>query len=739
MSRSEQSPDHTLFDESVDRLRSGTEMVGTLARSITDELTDSELLGLLDGDTALLTGLRQFARHGYNHTPIVAGAVDRLGLPGIRFTDGPRGVVMGQSTCFPVAAARGATWDPDLERDIGRAIGREGRAQGANLFGGVCVNLLRHPAWGRSQETYGEDPVHLGIMGSALTRGVREQLMACVKHFALNSMENARFQVDVQVDDDDLHEVYLPHFREVIEAGADAVMAAYNSVNGRWCGDDPTLLTDILRDEWQFGGFVMSDFLFGHRQPVESVTAGLDLEMPFTQQRGRTLPAALASGELKRSDALVAARRLVAAQLRWASSVPPEAPDLGVVACDDHRRLARRAAAQSMVLLKNDERGGRPLLPLDVTSLRRVAVIGALAGADNLGDRGSSAVRPPDVVRIIDGLGAAFGLDVLEAHDGDDVDQAVAMARSADVAIVVVGYSAADEGEAVLAMDSETMQLLPGPLGSRRIAGGAAKTMSLLTRRRRGEGGDRTSLRLAPGDEDLIEAVTAVNPRTVVVLIAGGAVLCERWREGAGAIVQAWYPGMEGGNALADVVTGVSEPGGRLPFAVPTDEAHLPHFDHDARSIVYDRWWGQRRFDRDGRQVAFPFGFGLGYTAFDITELALRDIDAVALTARADVVVRNVGARAGSTVVQIYADGDAGPQRARRQLLGFARITAEPNTSQTVCVDLTLRPLARRDAMTQQWSIVEADYVIEASRFSGDPESVMTPLRPATPGARCQQ
>ena len=271
------------FDACVDQLRNGNGDLDGLARALSDELTDAELLGLLDGDTPLLTGLRRFARHGYNHEPVVAGALDRLGLPGIRFTDGPRGVVMGNSTCFPVTMARGATWDPDLEREIGRAIGLEGRAQGANLFAGVCINLLRHPAWGRSQETYGEDPVHLGAMGAALTRGVREQLMACVKHFALNSMENARFQVDVSVEDDVLHEVYLAHFRAVIDAGADAVMSSYNSVNGQWCGDNAQLLTDILRDEWQFEGFVLSDFLFGLRDPVGSVSAGLDLEMPFVR------------------------------------------------------------------------------------------------------------------------------------------------------------------------------------------------------------------------------------------------------------------------------------------------------------------------------------------------------------------------------------------------------------------------------------------------------------------------
>jgi beta-glucosidase len=729
-------PDETtIFEACVEQLRAGNRSLDELTRSITDELTDDELLGLLDGDATLLAGMRKLARYGYNHEPIVAGELERLGLPGIRFTDGPRGVVMGNSTCFPVSIARGATWDPALECEIGRAIGLEGRAQGANLFGGVCINLLRHPAWGRSQETYGEDPIHLGEMGSALARGVREQLMSCVKHFALNSMENSRFQVDVEVADDVLHEIYLPHFRAVVEAGVDAVMSAYNSVNGQWCGDSSMLLTEVLRDEWGFDGFVISDFLFGHRDPVGSVAAGLDVEMPFQQQRSGALPDALASGELRRSDAITATRRIIAAQLQWAARMTTDGPTTDVVACHEHRQLAKRAAAQSMVLLKNAEFGGRPLLPLDITTVRRVSVIGSLATADNLGDGGSSAVHPPDVVRILDGLDAAIGSEAISAHDGDDIDEAVVLARTSDVAIVVVGYTDADEGEAVLSMDPETMRLLPGPLGSRRLAGGAAKMLTLVSKFRSGEGGDRQSLRLSDHDESLVQAVSAVNPRTVVVLIAGGAVLCEAWRHQVGAILHGWYPGMEGGHAVAEVLTGVSEPAGRLPFAVPTGEAHLPHFDHDTDSIVYDRWWGQRRFDRDGRKVAFPLGFGLGYSTFEITNLTLTHVDTDALTAQVEVDIRNSGSRAGSTVVQVYATGDAGAQRALRQLVGFVRVTVEPRAAQTAMIDLSLRPLARRDPTTREWSIVEADYVLEASQFSGDPDAATTPLR-VTSGAR---
>lgn len=727
-------PMPTPFEHGVDRVRRGErgtqEVAAEVAAELADELTDRELLGLLDGDTGFLAGVREIGRNGYNHRPIVAGAVERLGIPGIRFTDGPRGVVMGRSTSFPVAIARGATWDPELEREVGRAIGAEGRAQGANLFAGVCVNLLRHPAWGRAQETYGDDPVHLGRMGAALTEGVRIHLMACVKHFALNSMENARFQVDVTVDDDVLHEVYLPHFRRVVEAGVDAVMSGYNSVNGTWCGDHPELLTEILRDEWGFDGFVMSDFVFGHRDPVGSVAAGLDLEMPFVQQRAAALPKALADGSLRRSDALRSARRLIGAQLRWAASVASEPPPLDVVASDDHRRLARVVAARSMVLLRNEPVGAQPVLPIDVASVRRLAVIGALASTRNLGDRGSSNVRPPSTTTILEGLQDRFGSAGCEVDvdAGHDLASAVETARDADVAVVVVGYTPDDEGEALLTMDRATMALLPSPVGSRLGSKLISGAMGLLTRRRSAAGGDRRRLGLHDHDEELISAVVEVNPRTVVLVVAGSAVLTESWRHRVPAVLQVWYPGMEGGAAVADVLTGEAEPGGRLPFAVPTDETQLPSFDHDARSIRYDRWWGQRRFDRDARTVAYPLGFGLGYTTFDIVDLELRAVDVAALTAEVSVGLRNDGPRSGATVVQVYASGQVGQDRPARQLVGFARVELDPGEQAEVDVAVDLRPLARRDAATRRWSVVGGPYVLEASRFSGDPDAATATL-----------
>ena len=204
--------DRSAFEGAVEAVRQGT-AADEAARSLLAQLTPRERLGLLDGDEPFWPGMPMMMGEGYNLEPIVAGEVERLGVPGLRFADGPRGAVIGPSTAFPVPMARGATWDPELEERIGDAIGAEIRAQGGNFFGGVCINLLRHPAWGRAQETYGEDPLLLGAMGGALTRGAQRHVMACVKHFACNSMENARFRVDVEVDEATLHEVYLPHFR----------------------------------------------------------------------------------------------------------------------------------------------------------------------------------------------------------------------------------------------------------------------------------------------------------------------------------------------------------------------------------------------------------------------------------------------------------------------------------------------------------------------------------------------
>ncbi|MFW9824847.1 MAG: glycoside hydrolase family 3 protein, partial [Candidatus Thorarchaeota archaeon] len=228
-------------------------------KEILSILTLEEKMHQMAGDETPEVGGPKMQKR-YNAEAIPAGVDQNLGIPGILFSDGPRGVVIGNSTCFPVSMARGASWDLALEEKIGNAIGIEAKAHGANYFGGVCINLLRHPAWGRAQETYGEDPYHLGEFGVALLKGVQNHIMACAKHYACNSIENTRFELDVIVDERTLREVYLPHFKKCVDAGVASIMSAYNKINGKYCGHNPHLLREILKQDWNFKGFVITDF-----------------------------------------------------------------------------------------------------------------------------------------------------------------------------------------------------------------------------------------------------------------------------------------------------------------------------------------------------------------------------------------------------------------------------------------------------------------------------------------------
>jgi beta-glucosidase len=708
------------FAEAVSAVRAGAAPEAA-AQGLLDQLDGTEKVGLLDGDEPFWPGMPGMMGKGYNLEPIVAGAVPRLGVPGVRFADGPRGAVIGRSTAFPVPMARGATWDPALEERVGAAIGAEIRAQGGNFFGGVCINLLRHPAWGRAQETYGEEPVLLGLMGAALARGAQQHVMACVKHYACNSMENARFTVDVQVDEHALHEVYLPHFRTVVAAGVASVMSSYNSVNGEWAGQNRVLLTEILRDEWGFDGFVMSDFIWGLRDPLLSLTAGLDLEMPFAQQRVQVLPQALASGEASWQDVDRAALRILSTQLRFAASVQEQEPGPDVVVSADHRALARDVAVRSMVLLRNEPVDGAPVLPLAAGSLRRLAVVGRLADLANTGDNGSSAVRAPDTVTALAGLRAALpGTEVVQVDD-EDPDRAAAEAATADAVIVVVGYTAADEGEYVGSFDPKLAELYPPADDPQALT----ELARVWDEGPQSVGGDRHALGLHAHDEALILAVAAANPRTVVSVVTGAAVTMEAWRERVPGILITWYSGMEGGAALADVLLGHAEPGGRLPLVIARDEKDYPSFDMNATSIVYDRWHGQRLLDRDAITPAYPLGFGLSYTSFAVTagQASVSTQDEVL---EVSVDVHNTGERSGSHVVQVYATRPA-PEHAGvdRVLVDFARVELAAGERTTVQFRTPLIRLSNRTG-PGNWVVAPGEYRIEAGSYAGDPDAAGT-------------
>lgn len=614
----------------------------------------------------------------YNFRPFRAGEDRRLGIPPLRFTDGPRGVALDHSTCFPVSIARGATWDVELEERVAEAMAVEARSQGADFFGGVCINLLRHPGWGRAQETFGEDPYLLGEMGAAMVRGAQKHLMACVKHFACNSIEESRFYVDVRVDERTLREVYLPHFRRCVEEEAAAVMSAYNRVNGEYCAHNAHLLRDILKGEWGFQGLVMSDFLLGTRDTVKAAWGGLDVEMPHAIFFGRRLVRAVRRGEIPESLVDEAVIRILRQKARFANAgTGGYGPRR--VACPEHVELALEVARKGIVLLKNA--GG--FLPLDPKKNRRLAVVGRMADLPNIGDRGSSQVRPPSVVTVLQGLRELVGEDVeLLYRDGSDIRAAKEAAHSADACVVVVGLSARDEGEA-----------MPGPVKL---------------------GGDREDLSLRPRDVHLLETVANANPRCVVVLQGGSAVLTAGWREMVPAILMAWYPGMEGGRAVAEVIFGMVNPGGKLPVTFPESNDQLPPFDKKARSVEYGYYHGYRLFDKMGMRPAFPFGFGLSYTTYEYRDLRLGAAEIPAdgeLTVEAE--VANIGRLAGEEVVQLYVGYPASAvDRPVKELKGFYRVRLEPGESKRVSFTLRAPDLAYFDISLGRWVVERTEYEV---------------------------
>jgi beta-glucosidase len=550
----------------------------------------------------------------------------------------------------------------------------------------VCINLLRHPAWGRAQETYGEDPHHLGAMGAALARGLTaHNVCATVKHFALNSMENMRFTVDVTIDERALHEVYLPHFKAVLDAGCQSVMSAYNKVNGEYCGENRHLLTDILRHEWGFGGFVHSDWIMGVYS-VWGAAAGLDVENPEPRVWGEKLLAAVEAGQIAPSVIDTACRRILTTLYRISSAedpLPAYTPDL--VASPAHAALALEAAEKGFVLLKND--GVLPFAP-DT----RLAVLGKLAGLANTGDNGSSRVRARHVVTALQGLSAVT--EVLTG-DEDDLAAAAAAARTADAVVVIAGYTAREEGEYIpegvmLGQDGDA----PGAIG-----------------------GDRADLGLPAAQVALIRAAAASGRPVVVVIVAGSAVLVEDWQHEVGAIGQSFYAGQEGGTALARLLFGAVSPSGRLPFSVARDAGDYPWFDRSASAISYDLWHGYALMERAGTPPRYGFGHGLSYTRFGVRALSLRRAGDRLLIR---VAAANLGDLASETPLLAFVSPPQGPvERWPRRLAAFTRVALASGETRIVEMAVPLADLRWRGQAA--WHFTPGRYGVTVATGSNDP------------------
>jgi beta-glucosidase len=606
--------------------------------------------------------------------------VDRLGVPPFKMSDGPRGVGVGEGrTAFPVAMARAASWNPELERRVGEAMGRELAAIGGNVLLAPAMNNLRHPSWGRSQETYGEDVHLLSRMGVAAVQGIQTYVLANPKHFAANSIEETRFTVNVTIDERSLREIYLPHFRAaVLEGGAASIMSAYNSVNGQFCGENITLLRRILKEEWGFDGFVLSDFVFGTHP--DSARNGLDLEMPFAIMFG-TLLEEVQSGRLSEDVIDEAVTRMVRKKLEHGLDQPSEV-DERVIESEAHLAVARDAAVEGAVLLKNENRA----LPLDVGSLERIAVVGALADEPNIGDTGSSSVRPSFVVTPLEGLRDALGNDVAIDHiDKDTLDLAdLDLVAAADAVVIVTGLTSDEEGEGVI---------------------GA---------------GDRVDLDFPQEREQLIVDAAAANDHAIVVLEGGGAITMGEWLPDPDAVLLVWYPGQMGGHAIADLLLGGANPSGKLPITFPTGLEQLPPFDNVSDEVTYGYFHGYRYLDLNGDVPQFPFGFGLSYTTF-----ALANLRSSQSTARPgewvafSVDVTNTGNRTGAEVIQLYVSyPESAVERAERELKAFQKIELEPGQTQTVTLDLAVDDLRYYDPESSAWLLEELEYVIRVGSSS---------------------
>jgi beta-glucosidase len=672
------------------RVLSAEEIDGYAQRLLGEMSLEQKVLQM-SGDSTLydLLKLITIDRGKYNDEAIPAGEDKRLAIPPLTFTDGPRGVVMRHSTCFPSAMLRAASWDRELQRRFGDVSAKESRAQGANFWAGLCVNLLRHPSWGRAQETLGEDPYLLGELGLPVMEAVqRHNVMACAKHFALNSIEETRMKVDVRLDERTLREVYLPHFERLVRSGVASVMSAYNRANGDYCGESRRLLREILKEEWGFRGFVMSDFFMGVHDGRKGALAGLDIEMPVVQRFGKTLLAAVEHGEVPLAVVDEAVLRLLRRKIDYATRPDPTSYPPALVRAAEHVALAREVAERGIVLLKNDA-----LLPLERSALRSVGVFGRLADAPNLGDHGSSRVYPPPaaVVTVLGGLRQALGTERVVHETGEDLARVRAAARTADAAVVVVGFDHSDEGEYITELRDESEW-----------------------------GGDREELALPASDQALVLAVAAANPRTIVVLIGGSAIMVEEWQRQTPAIVMAFYPGEQGGAALARILLGDVNPSGKLPFTVPRDPSQLPPFDNRSLSVEYGYYHGYTLVEKQGGEPRYAFGHGLSYTAFSYANLRLdREELAPDGVVTASFEVTNTGSRAGEEIVQLYV-GFSGSKvdRPLKLLRGFEKLALAPGATRRVELPVRAADLAYYDTAMGRWAVEPASYTVQVGPSS---------------------
>ena len=616
----------------------------------------------------------------------------RLGIPGFRMDDGPHGIRHGKATAFPVGIAMAASWDPELAERVGIALGEEFRGIGRNQALGPCIDIARDPRNGRSSESGGEEPYLAGKVGAALVRGIQStQAIATAKHFAATNHQQDRDNENANrwIDARTLRELYGLPFRMAAQQGsAWSVMSAYNWINGRPSSAYYELLTRMLRDEWGYPYYVVSDWVSIYTDAAEAVNAGCDLEMPHRPGKYPSeLPTDVISGMVSIETLDEAVRRVLRTKLTAGllDDYPPGNPD--DICSQEHRDLALEVAQKSIVLLKNEG----SILPLDKANPITIALIGPSADVARWDGRGSSRVEPCYAITPKQGIEnrtSGFPVTItyvkgcdINSEDEGGFPEAIAAAMNADVVIFVGGLDDDQEGET---LDR---------------AGG--------------------SVQLPDKQQTLINELARVNPNIIVVLESGGIVALEQCFDSIRGLIYTFYPGQEGGNAIADVLFGNVNPGGKLPVTMPRNDDQLPAWDDLDFTNDVVGGFGYRRFDSRGWSPQYPFGYGLSYTTFDYGNLTVTPTSASGDTPiLASVDVTNTGEFTGDEVVQLYlsvdfTDRDAGAVISMpvKQLRGFKRVTLVPGETKTVTFTLGSEELSF-------WSISDDSFRIEAGTYA---------------------
>lgn len=644
------------------------------AREIAAKMTLDEKLSLMRG-TLSFNDIKATAKGGYNATPWGPKDSKKYGIPGMKFCDGPRGIQCATSTCFPVTMARGATFDKELEERVGDVMGKEIRAAGGNYFGGVCINLPYNPGWGRSQECYGEDSKHMGAMAVQLVQGVQKHnVMACLKHYAFNSMENMRFKVSVEADKRTEREVYLRHFKECVDAGAASVMGAYNRYQGTYCCSNDYLINQVLRKEWGFQGFTISDFVWGVHEPGD-IAAGLDIEMPIARSyKSSKVKKALKAGTIKPEQIDEAVVRIIRTTLAFTEAEDPQSYPAELGQCAEHTALAKEVAEKAITLLKNDGN----LLPFSKES-KSIIVVGKLAKDGNTGDHGSSWLRRANPDNLLDVLTKRFD-EKVHYVDNSEVEANSALIAEADCVIAVLGLSHDDEGENL----TEKTHI----------------------------GGDRfQSLGIHPEDIQVIEKLGRLNKdKTAVVLIGGNMLLLDPWYDSVNSIVMAYYPGMRGGEAMANILFGDVNPGGKTPFVTPFTADDLPKIDWYAETQKYDYYHGYRKLDKEGKKPRVPYGFGLSYSSFELSAPVFAGSNGN--EACFELTVTNTGSREGSEVPQLYVGFEGSiVDRPVKSLMDFERVYLSAGESKNITLHVKKSDLAFYDEENGRFVEEDIDYI----------------------------